>query len=405
MTDARRSLAAFQAAVLDALADAGSVDEARDAMLRAAEDPEHAAWVRSFEPRGVETAMELVRHWGARRVDAAPGHTLTFVLDAPHVALRLEERETVEPGPGQVRLRVRACGVCGTDVHLWEGRFPAPLPIVPGHEPVGEVEALGAGVTGLELGTRVGVPWMQAGCGACVSCRRERPKYCRAQRSWITNGGGFAQTMIVEAAGCVRLPDGLAYEHAAPMFCAGYTVMSGYRRARPRPGERVAVLGLGGLGHLAVQIARAYGHEVFVLTKSPTKARDAKALGAHEVLVTDRHPGRELAKRGGADIILSTTSDTNEAGAVALGLREEGRLALMGLGDGPVPIDPLPLLGRQATVFGVLQDERADLADLLELAARGAVLPKIEVYHATQVERALRRLADGRVRYRAVLRW
>ena len=267
----------------------------------------YRAWIEGFDPRAVETGMELVRRWGIRPRQADPGQMWAYVLEevgGPFVARQLSRPE---PGPGQVRLKVRASGVCGTDVHLWEGRFPVPLPIVAGHEPVGAIEALGPGVEGLALGDRVGVPWMQSGCGTCDECARDRSKYCQGMTTWIHNGGAFAEAMIVEAAGCIPIPDAVSWTAAAPLFCAGFTVMSGYRRGRPRPDDRVAVVGLGGLGHLAIQIAAAHGHEVVAITRDRTKARDAIGLGAHEVQVATDHPGQELATSGGADLILSTT--------------------------------------------------------------------------------------------------
>ena len=182
-------------------------------------------------------------------------------------------------------------------------------------------------------------------------------------------------SLTLIASGCVRLPAKLSFADAAPLFCAGFTVMSGYRRSRPRPGDRIAVLGVGGLGHLAIQIAKAHGHPVIAVTRARTKARDAKALGADEVLVVREQAGKEILERGGADVILSTTSDVGEAGGSLRGLRPEGRLVALGLGEGAMPIDPEVLLSRQAEVLGAMQDERADLADLLELGARGVVKP------------------------------
>lgn len=400
----RERLAAFQAALLEALADEPDPAAARARVLRGIEDPAHRAWIESFEDRGLETGMELVQLWGARRLETPKGKVRQRVLEG--VGERLVERvvPTPEPGPGQARLRVVACGVCGTDAHMIEGRFRVPLPIVPGHEPVGVVEAVGEGVDGELVGKRVGVPWMQAGCGQCAECARGRPRYCGRQRNWITNGGGFADAMIVEAAGCIPLPDGLGFEHAAPLFCAGFTVMSGYRRSRARTDDRVAVLGMGGLGHLAIQIAAAHGHEVIAITRTRSKAREAVSMGAHEVLIVRGQPGRELLAAGGADVVLSTTSSVRDASDIATGLRPEGRLVTLGLGDGALELDPMVLMSRQAEVIGAMQSDRADLVDLLDLAAAGRVRPKLEVYRDNQIERALTRLRERRVRYRAVLR-
>jgi D-arabinose 1-dehydrogenase-like Zn-dependent alcohol dehydrogenase len=397
-------LARFQARFLEVLADATD-PAAAIAELRALPDATpHLAWIDSFDPRGVETGQALVRQWGSRAWRAAGGRMRANVIEAQG---RVVERELdlPAPGPGQVRIRIRAAGVCGTDVHLFHGRFRVPLPIVAGHEPAGDVDAVGEGVTGVRAGDRVGVPWMQAGCGACAECARGRAKYCRRQRNWIVNGGAFAEFMIAEAAGCVKLPDSLSFTDAAPLFCAGFTVMSGLRRAKPRPGERIAVLGLGGLGHLAIQIAAHHGHEVIAMTRARSKTRDALAFGAREVLVIREDAGRELRAIGGADVIVSTTSDVRDAGASIRGLRNEGRLVALGLGDAPMPIDPELLLDKQASVLGAMQDERKDLTDLLDLAARGIVKPRVEPYLATQLERVLIRQSEGRVWYRAVLLW
>src|SRR5262249_17352100 len=155
---------------------------------------------------------------------------------------------------------------------------PVPLPIVPGHEPVGVVESIGPGVKSLKTGDRVGVSWFQAGCGKCLYCQKKLIKFCAEPKTWIANGGGFAEFMVAEAEGCVPLPTDLSWDAAAPAFCGGFSAMSAYRIAKPQPGERIAVLGVGGLGHLAVQIAKAYGHEVVAITNSADKAKDARDL-------------------------------------------------------------------------------------------------------------------------------
>ena len=219
----------------------------------------------------------------------------------------------------------------------------------------------------------------------------------------MQNGGGHAELMVVEASGCVEIPDALSFEEAAPMFCAGFTIMSGYRRATPRPGDRIAVLGLGGLGHLGLQIAKAFGHEVLALTSSADKRVELLALGADDVILVGDDPGRALADAGGADVILATTSSAAQVGQIVSGLRPEGRLALMGLGEGPIEIDPMSLILSQGSIVGALQDDRAHLLEVLELAAAGRVRPKVEAFPLVLVERAMNRLAEGRVRYRAVL--
>ncbi len=164
-----------------------------------------------------------------------------------------------QPGPGQLRIRLYATGVCGTDVHVWHGELPVPLPLVLGHEPAGVVDAVGPGIQYPKVGDRVGVSWFQAGCGRCQYCQIKQAKFCAEPKTWITTGGGYAQYMIADAQGCTLLPDALEWESAAPLFCGGFSAMSAYRAARPQPGDRIAVIGIGGLGHLAIQDGQSHG--------------------------------------------------------------------------------------------------------------------------------------------------
>ncbi len=401
------ALARYQAALLAALADAYDPSDVARALLARKELAAQHDYVRGFEPRAVEIGMTLVHQWGERALTVKKGQMRAPTFVAPHIPLEQRVVAMPTPGPGEVRIRVHASGICGTDLHMWRGEFAVPTPVVPGHEPVGVIDALGAGVTTLQKGDRVGVSWVQAGCGRCAQCAAQRPRYCATPRTWARTGGGHAQWMLADARGVTRLPDALSFEHAAPLFCAGYTVMSGYRRAQPRPGDRVAVLGVGGLGHLALQIARALGHEVIAITSSESKRREALALGAHEVLAVREHAGRELAAIGGADIVLGTSSDLAQTSQVLTGLRPEGRLVTMALptGDGAreLSVEPRVMLARQLSIVGAMQSERADLVELLALAAAGRVVPQLELFPIGQIGRAMSRLAERRVRYRAVL--
>jgi D-arabinose 1-dehydrogenase-like Zn-dependent alcohol dehydrogenase len=315
----------------------------------------------------------------------------------------IREVERREPGPGQVRIRIRASGACGTDTHVWHGTYiNVPLPAVLGHEPVGVIEAMGPGVIGFAVGDRVGVGWVQRGCGKCIHCARAREVYCPEPITWEQNGGGFAQTMIAEATGCVRIPDGVGWLEAAPMFCAGFTVMSGYRNAKARPGDRIAILGTGGLGHLALQIAKTMGHETVAITHSADKTALLRELGADEVLVIDQHPGEELRDMGGADVILATSNSMKQTGQVLSGLREGGTLVTMGVADDPFEVDPNLALARQFAIKGSTMNERADLVEVLDLLAAGRIHPVLEVYRLDEVNTVFERLDRGAVRYRAV---
>jgi D-arabinose 1-dehydrogenase-like Zn-dependent alcohol dehydrogenase len=307
------------------------------------------------------------------------------------------------PAPGQVVIRVRASGMCGTDLHAHHGHLGVKVPIVLGHEPAGEIVELGAGVLDLAVGDRVGVFWNQKGCGRCAACQSARPEHCPTAQSWMNLGGGDSELMLAWASGCALIPDGLSFELAAPIFCAGYTVMSGLRNGDPKPGERVAVLGVGGLGHLALQFSKAVGLETFAVTGQAGKKAELIALGADEVLLAGDDPGATLQAAGGADVILSTTNSAKQISAAFAGLRPGGRYVNMGVPDGALTINPQTLMWGQRQLRGSSQDERADLYEALALTAAGKVKPMIELYPLARANEARERLQAGQVRYRAVL--
>ena len=308
-----------------------------------------------------------------------------------------------QPGPGQVRIRLHATGVCGTDVHVWHGELPVPLPLVLGHEPAGVIDRTGPGVRYPNVGDRVGVSWFQAGCGRCRYCQVKQAKFCAEPKTWITNGGGYAEYMIAEAEGCTLLPDGLEWEPAAPLFCGGFSAMSAYRAARPKPGDRIAVIGVGGLGHLALQVAKAMGHEVVAITNSPDKQQDAKGMGADDVLVVKDHVGRELTKMGGVDVVLSFSPSMKQNSQAVEGLRPGGRLVTTAVSAEPIQGDPVQMLFRQTSIIGSAHNDPADLVDILGLVAAGKVKPQLEIYPLHEINRVLARLAEGKVRHRAVV--
>jgi D-arabinose 1-dehydrogenase-like Zn-dependent alcohol dehydrogenase len=293
--------------------------------------------------------------------------------------------------------------MCGTDLHAHHGHLGAKLPIVLGHEPAGEIVELGAGVLDLKLGDRVGVFWNQKGCGRCAACQSGRPEHCPTAQSWMNLGGGDSELMLAWASGCALIPDGLAFELAAPIFCAGYTVMSGLRNGDPKPGERVAVLGVGGLGHLALQFSKAVGLETLAITGQAGKKAELVALGADEVLLAGDDPGATLRDAGGADVILSTTNSAKQIAAAFNGLRPGGRFVNLGVPDGPLTISSQTLMWGQRQLRGSSQDERADLYEALQLTAAGKVKPIVELYPLAQANEARERLEAGKVRYRAVL--
>jgi D-arabinose 1-dehydrogenase-like Zn-dependent alcohol dehydrogenase len=291
----------------------------------------------------------------------------------------LENVTDPKPAAGQVLIRIRASGMCGTDVHVHHGFFPLELPKIVGHEPVGEIVALGPGVTGLRTGDRVGVSWHQHGEGRCRFCQMGRSLYCPEAQTWMNLGGGNSELMLAWADGCTLVPAGLDDAAAAPIFCAGYTVMSGLRNADPKPGERVAVLGIGGLGHLAIQFAKALGLEVFALTGTAAKKDEAKKLGATDVIVATGDLGAALLAAGGADVILGTTNSAAHATQALSGLRPEGRFVNMGALDGPIQADALLRKGARLRAEGRFSEACACFAqvrmDVSAMSASQAAAP------------------------------
>ena len=216
-------------------------------------------------------------------------------------------------------------------------------------------------------------------------------------------GGGDSELMLAWASGCALIPDGLSFEDAAPMFCAGYTVMSGLRNGDPKPGERLAVIGVGGLGHLALQASKAVGLETIAVTGQADKKADLSALGADAVVLAGDDPGAALRDVGGADVILSTTNSAKQIAAAFGGLRPGGRFVNLGVPDGPLTVDTRTLMWGQRQLRGSSQDERSDLREILTLAAAGKVKPRLELYPLARVNEARARLEAGKVRYRAVI--
>jgi dehydrogenase len=303
------------------------------------------------------------------------------------------------PGPEQVLIRVRASGICYTDVHQTNGVIPGEFPRILGHEGVGEIVEVGSAVTTRRVGDRVGVPWLQASCGRCEWCRRGKRQYCADAVG--TSGklqGGHAEFMPAYAAATMLLPENLPYDQAAPIFCAGYTVWSGLRAANPAPHERVAVVGIGGLGHLGVQYAKAAGFFTIAVTHSKDKEKLARELGADEVVAD----GAALARADGADVILATSNSYQATRDALPALRPEGRLVLMGVAEETLEV-PRDILMKRNQIIGSVQNGPEFLCEALDYAARGKVRAMIETCSLEEITRAYDRVAAGQVRFRAVV--
>jgi alcohol dehydrogenase len=305
-----------------------------------------------------------------------------------------------QPGPNQVLVKMHASGICYTDVHETLGHIPGQFPRILGHEPVGEIVAVAPDVTSRKVGDRVGTAWIQDTCGRCEWCQRGRRMFCPNQKdTGVDLQGGHAEYMLMYAGATFLIPDRVAYEQAAPIFCAGYTVWSGLRWANPKPLERVAVLGIGGLGHLAVQYAKAAGFETIAISRSPDKDKMIRELGADEIV----RNGKELAGAGGADIVLSTSNSTKSMVDTIQGLRPDGRLVTMGADAEPLSISLMDLIMKRIQIMGSQQNGPEYLYEALDFVAKGKVKTIVETYSLQQAPKAYERVVEGKARFRAVL--
>jgi len=322
--------------------------------------------------------------------------------------LAIQEVPVPEPGPGEVLVRVRACGVCHSDLHLVDGDWAAwgtPLPIIPGHEVTGVVERAGEGVPAFRPGDRVGIPWMQFACGTCSACRSGAEMLCAAQRSTgVTVHGGYAQWIAAPAAFVHRIPDGLDLTEAAPLLCAGVTVFAPLRRAGNLAGKTVAVAGIGGLGHLGLRMAAAMGAHVVAITRGGEKADLARRFGAHEVIDAEKEkPGKALARMGGAHLVLLTGLSARLFEQLLPGLGPNGTLCVLAAIADEARLVPAGLITGQKRIEGSVIGTRDDMDTMLRFAADHRIAPLIERHPLEEVNAVLDRLRAGKVRLRAVL--
>jgi D-arabinose 1-dehydrogenase-like Zn-dependent alcohol dehydrogenase len=326
-------------------------------------------------------------------------------VSRPGGPLEVVERPVPEVSPGTVRVRVEACGICHSDSLTKEGQFPGlTLPRVPGHEVAGVIDAVGHEVPQWKVGQRVGVGWNGGYCGRCDPCRRGQFFACvTGQVTGITYDGGYAEYVIAPASAVAAMPDGLSPVEAAPLMCAGLTTFNALRNAGARPGDVVAVLGIGGLGHLAIQYAAKMGFHTVAIARGADKEPLARQLGAAVYLDSRAvDVGAELQKLGGATVILATATSGDAMSAVQSGLAVEGTLLVVGAAPS-MQVSPIWLLMGNRSVKGWYSGTSIDSQDTLLFSARQGVRSMNETFPLADAARAYDRMMSGDARFRVVL--
>jgi D-arabinose 1-dehydrogenase-like Zn-dependent alcohol dehydrogenase len=324
----------------------------------------------------------------------------------PNADLELVEREIPDPKPRQVRIKVQACGICHSDMLTVAGTFPGiQYPRVPGHEVVGSIDAVGVDVPDWKVGMRAGVGWHGGHCGHCDSCRRGDFLTCRVgQIPGISYDGGYAEYMIAPFEALASVPDDLKSEDAAPLLCAGIATFNALRHSGARAGDLVAVLGIGGLGHLGVQFAQRMGFKTVAIARGADKGPLAKKLGAHFYIdSTTQNAAEELTRLGGAKVILATTADAASMSSVAAGLGVDGKLMVLGASAEPIEVAPLLLIGGRRSIAGWPSGTAPDSEDTLKFSVMSSVRPMIETFPLAKAAAAYQRMMSGKARFRVVL--
>ncbi|HKM64332.1 MAG TPA: alcohol dehydrogenase [Acidisphaera sp.] len=318
----------------------------------------------------------------------------------------LVERDMPQPKPGEVRVRVQACGVCHSDSFAKEGAFPGvPYPIVPGHEIAGVIDALGEGVTGWSVGQRVGVGWFGHHCGHCDPCRRGRLVDCRNLRiPGINYDGGYAEAMVTPEDGLAAMPDELQAAEAAPLLCAGVTTYNALRRSGAVAGDTVAILGIGGLGHLGVQFAARMGFRTVAIARGRDKESLARRLGAHVYIDSgSENVAGALNALGGARVVLSTVPSAKAISPVIDGIAVGGKLVVVGASADPIEVTPLQLIGASREIVGHASGNSSDSEDTMAFSALAQIRPMIETLPLERAAEAYARMMSGEARFRMVL--
>jgi len=316
------------------------------------------------------------------------------------------EREIPQPGPGQVRIRVQACGVCHSDMLTKEGAWPGIVyPRVPGHEVAGVIDAAGSGVTQWTKGQRVGVGWHGGQDGTCLACRRGDFANCANLKvSGISYDGGYQEYMVAPVEALARMPESLDAAEAAPLMCAGITTFNALRHSGAMPSDLVAVQGIGGLGHLGIQFAQKFGYKVAAIGRGPENSVLAKKLGASVYIDSAaENPAEELKKLGGARVILATAPNSKSMSALIDGLGDNGTLVVVGAAFDPIEVSPIQLIQDKKNIQGWASGIPTDSEDTLRFAELTGVRPMIEKYPLAKAGEAYARMTSGHAQFRVVL--
>ena len=324
----------------------------------------------------------------------------------PGADFEIVEREIPHPGAGEVRIKVQACGVCHSDVFTKEGQWPGiQYPRVPGHEVVGLIDELGAGVSEWKQGQRVGVGWHGGHDGTCRACRRGDFRNCQNLKvPGISYDGGYEQFMVAPVEALVAMPESLGAAEAAPLLCAGITTYNALRHSGAMPGDLVAVQGIGGLGHLGIQFANKFGYRVAAIGRGPENAALAKKLGASVYIDSkSTNAAESLQKLGGAQVILATAPSSKAMSELFDGLGPNGKLMVIGVASDPLEVTPVQLVTGSRTIQGWASGTTADEEDTLRFAELTGVRPMIETYPLEKAAEGYARMMSGKAQFRVVL--